>query len=120
MNACPGCGEPRGGRYEHAGSMFCWPCWVERTGLGALPAAPVKDPDWVLFRRTIIDALVAVDPSRFHYIDRNTIVGGCPLCGDGNVRADFHDKAPRADLACSSGCAELDIAHAIKNRKAAR
>jgi hypothetical protein len=117
---CPGCGEPRGGRYSHRGSAICWSCWCRRTGLGPLPAyAPTTDPEWVTFRKMIINAVWAVDRQRFVYIDQNTVVGACPLCVDGTVRVFFHGISAVADLECSFACVELDIAHAIRGRRAA-
>jgi hypothetical protein len=118
---CPDCGESLGGRYSHRGLVVCWPCWMKRTGLGPfLASSPTTDPEWAIFRRTIIDALWAIDPQRFHYLDQNTVVGACPLCLDGALRVFFHGTTPAADLKCSFGCAELDIAHAIPRRRAAR
>jgi hypothetical protein len=99
---CPDCGEQLGGRYKHQGRLVCWPC----TGLEALPAAPVRDPDWRRFRRHIIDAIAA---SGFHYVDQNTIVGACPACLAGNIRVEFHGLAPRATITCSLGCDDEEI-----------
>ncbi len=114
---CPGCSEPRGGRYRHNGRELCWPCWMSATGLGPLPGyQPAPDPEWVTFRKTIVDALWALDPQRFHYITVNRVAGACPACIDGRVRVDFCGRAPRADLVCSFGCPEFDIAHAIAAR----
>jgi hypothetical protein len=119
---CPDCGESLGGRYTTpGGAAVCWPCGCRRTGLGPLPAHDPKiDPEWAIFRRMIADALYAIDKWRFVYIDQNTVVGACPLCLDGRLRVFFHGTTPAADLQCSLGCAELDIAHAIPRRRAAR
>jgi hypothetical protein len=114
MSSCPACGELRGGRYQHGQTLVCWACWMARTGLGPLPPDPLPpDPDWVIFRKRIIDGIWAIDQQRFVYIDENTIGGGCPVCADGHVTVAFHGRAPRADITCSLGCAELDIAHAL-------
>jgi hypothetical protein len=40
MSACPGCGEPRGGRYSAGGVSVCWPCWCRRAGHDPLRADP--------------------------------------------------------------------------------
>ena len=114
VRPCPGCGEPRGGRYKHQGREVCWPC----TGLAALPATP--PPAEPTFRERILTALDAIDASRFMYIDKDRVVHVCPVCRAGlpeylSVR--FHGEAPRADLRCSLGCPELEIAHAIGERR---
>jgi hypothetical protein len=111
---CPDCGALRGGRYQHGQVQVCWSCWQARTGLGPLPPdLPTVDPDWVIFRKRIIDALWAVDSRRFVYVDEDTIGGACPVCITGHVRVYFHGRAARADISCSLGCVELDIAHAL-------
>jgi hypothetical protein len=118
--ACPSCGEPRGGRYQHHGRFVCWTC----TGLEPLPAdAPQKDPDWVIFRKAIIDTLWALDRQRFFYVDEDRIVAVCPVCRAGPpayLTVRFHGKAPRVDVRCSLGCAERDNASAILPRKVRR
>jgi hypothetical protein len=120
---CPDCGEARGGRYCYrlGHPDVCWPCWMARTGLGPIPAhRPTPEFEWVAFRMTIIDAIWAADQQRFAYVDENTIGGACPVCTAGHVRVDFHGTAARADLSCSLGCAEADIAHGIAGRRATR
>jgi hypothetical protein len=74
----------------------------------------------VIFRKRIIDALWTIDQQRFAYIDENTIGGRCPVCTTGHIRVDFHGTTPRADLSCSLGCAELDIARGLVGRRAIR
>lgn len=116
---CPDCGEPRGGRYlygDGSAAGVCWPCWMKRTGLGLLP----PDPPFVVFRKRIIDALCAIDKERFVYINEDKILGPCPICITGYVAVYFHGRAPRADITCSLGCAEADIARAIAGRRATR
>jgi hypothetical protein len=120
MSPCPDCGEVRGGRYRDAHDLVCWPCWMARAGVGPLPAdPPTVDPDWMVFRKKIVDALWAVDPLRFVYVDENRIGGRCPVCTDGHVRVDFHGTAPRADASCSRGCTEDDIARELAARRRA-
>jgi hypothetical protein len=90
---------------------------MERTGLGPLPAHQTPTlPGWAKYRRAVIGGLVAVDKRRFAYLDENTILGACPLCLDGTVRVFFHGVAPRADLVCSLGCDELEIANVVRPR----
>jgi hypothetical protein len=120
MSPCPDCGELRGGRYRLGHTEVCWCCWMKRTGIEPLPSHhPSSDPEWVSFRRTIIDALWAVDPQLFVYINEDTIGGRCPICATGHVRVNFHGRAARADISCSLGCSEIDIAHGIAGRRAA-
>jgi endogenous inhibitor of DNA gyrase (YacG/DUF329 family) len=120
MSPCPDCGENRGGRYSHGHDLVCWPCFMARTGIGPLPAnPPAVDPAWVVFRMALIGALWAVDPKRFVYVNEDRIGGRCPICATGHVTVDFHGTTPRADISCSLGCAEIDIAHGIAGRRAA-
>jgi hypothetical protein len=37
---CPGCGEPRGGRYPHGELNLCWPCYVQASGIDPSPRQP--------------------------------------------------------------------------------
>jgi hypothetical protein len=64
---------------------------------------------WVEFRKRIIRAL----SDGFLYIDADTFIATCPACTAGHVRVFFHGTAERADLTCSLGCAEADIARAV-------
>ena len=53
--------------------------------------------------------------------DRSRRVGVCPVCRAGPpayLWVRFHGKASRADLHCSLGCEERDIARAILSRRA--
>jgi hypothetical protein len=112
IKPCPGCGEPRGGRYPRGGQLVCWPC----SGLKFDTARRPAEPDWVAFRKRIIAALDRVDASRFAYINDDRIVHVCPACRAGlpeYLAVTFHGKTPRAELRCSSGCAEPAIARAI-------
>ena len=83
---------------------------MERTGITPLEPQAPRDPHWVTFRKRIIAALVRVDSERFWYLDENTCAGACPVCRSGWVTVSFHGTAPRADLACSLGCPEHEIA----------
>ena len=121
VHPCPKCGETLGGRYRHNGQMLCWPCW----GIDPYPAEPPRpaDPDWIHFRKAIIDALWTLDRDRFAYLDEDTIVGACPICAaelPEYLVVRFHGKAPRADVSCSLGCNGKAIARALGPRKARR
>jgi hypothetical protein len=78
-----------------------------------MPGSRIPRPDWQHFRFRIIDALIALDRSRFLYISRDWIMGRCPLCGRGALAVRWHGTTPRADLYCSNDCAERDIAEAL-------
>jgi hypothetical protein len=75
------------------------------------------------FRKTIVDAIWALDPARFWTLPGHTILGMCPIC-----KADlpeylvvrFHGQADRADLRCSLGCDEQDIGHALTSPRRVR
>ena len=111
VRPCPDCGELRGARYQHQGREVCWPC----TGLDPLPATPPPPPE-PSFRERILTALDEIDPRRFVYIDRDRVVHVCPVCRAGlpeYLAVRFHGEAPRADLVCSLGCPELEIADAL-------
>lgn len=60
----------------------------------------------VRFRDAIIRAL---GRERFNYLDEDTFVGTCPICGEA-VGVRFAGYAPRARLDCHSGCTEAEIA----------
>ncbi|MEA2152869.1 MAG: hypothetical protein QOI18_1102 [Solirubrobacteraceae bacterium] len=66
----------------------------------------------VHFRSRIIDALIETDARRFWYIESDIVAGACPVCG-AELGVRFHGLAPRADLTCNGGCAELQVAEAI-------
>jgi hypothetical protein len=70
----------------------------------------------VAFRSRIIDA-ITVDLDRFVYVNRDVVVGVCPVC-DGALTVVFHGLAARADLRCHVGCDEVEVYDEIK--KAAR
>jgi hypothetical protein len=79
-----------------------------------------SDPEWVRFRQHVVDAVYGVASRRFVYLDENTFIGACPVCIDGTVRVFFHGRAPRADVRCSLGCAEADLARVIGGLRRAR
>ena len=84
-----------------------------------LPAdTPQPDPEWVRFRKAIVSTLAALDRERFFYIDRDRVAGVCPVCRAGFLAVRFHGKACRADLHCSLGCDEREVARSILPRKA--
>lgn len=61
------------------------------------------------FRRALLDALDRfTKPSRFHYIDRDTVVVVCPAC-DSPMTVRFAGTALRADLTCHAGCQKDEI-----------
>ena len=93
---------------------------MKETGLGPLQPRQPVDPPWVMFRKSILGSLWAIDKTRFIYMDANTVLGPCPLCTDGTVRVDFKGSTPRADITCSLGCDEQDVGHALLGRSAAR
>jgi hypothetical protein len=74
------------------------------------------DPPWVVFRKRIIASLDRVDASRFVYLDEDRFVHICPVCLAGlpdYLVVRFHGKAPRADIKCSLGCPDDDLARAL-------
>lgn len=79
------------------------------------PPPPVPEPPWVKFRGKIIDRLLAASRERYMSLG-GRIIGMFPVC-----RADlpdhlfvrFHGEALRADLVCSLGCPEADLAAAF-------
>jgi hypothetical protein len=73
----------------------------------------LPSPDVIAFRSAIVDVVTA-DIDRFHYIDRDVLVGVCPVC-DLPLTVIFHGIAARADLICHSGCAESEIVDAIRS-----
>jgi hypothetical protein len=91
--------------------MVCWPC----AGYKVKDSRPPADPDWQQFRRKVIDGLVKLNREGFHYIDSGTVVGTCPVCREpaGYLAVTFHGRTPRADLVCSAGCDERDIARRL-------
>jgi hypothetical protein len=106
------CGESRGGRYQHGGQWVCWPC----SGLKPLEPPPVALLPGQQFRGRISDKLWALDKDRYWSLGDGHILGVCPVCRAGlpeylSVR--FHGRAARADLVCSLGCAEADLAAAF-------
>jgi hypothetical protein len=64
------------------------------------------------FRYRIIDGLLRPGASRFWYLDENTAIGVCSICGAA-VSVRFHGLAARGDLRCFGGCTEADVAAAI-------
>ena len=72
-------------------------------------------PEVVRFRAAIIDA-VGDSLGRFYYIDQDACLGVCPVC-DAALAVRFHGRAARADLACHGGCAEQEIADALRVRQ---
>jgi hypothetical protein len=120
--ACPDCGEPRGGRYRHARTLVCWPCWCRRTGHDPLATdPPASDPAWKAFRRAVIRALDRIDRSRFIYIDEVRIVHVCPVCQrrDGWLSVRFHGRTPSADIKCAMGCPAGELSRALGLEKSA-
>jgi hypothetical protein len=109
---CPGCGERQGGRYWRKGRWLCWPC----TGLKPEEPRPPTRPEWQQFRQGIIDKLLALDRERFWYIDSDRVIGECPVCRAAlpeYLAVRFHGIAARADLVCSLGCPDLQLAAAF-------
>lgn len=110
MTPCPKCGEPLGARYQHNGELVCWPC----TGLEPLPAAKPRPPD--PFRSKIADKLRALADDRVWFLYPDTMIGICPVCQarlPEHLTVRFHGLADRADLCCSLGCPEAEIAAAF-------
>ena len=63
--------------------------------------------------RARIHAAVGRDLERWSYIDADTWVAVCPVCGR-SLAVRFHGAAARADLHCGGGCTEGDILDTIK------
>lgn len=62
------------------------------------------------FRVQLIETLW--DDARFGYVDKDTFIGTCPVCGDA-IRVRFASRAPRADLRCQDGCTEAEPAERL-------
>ena len=118
---CPDCGEPLGARYSgRDGKRVCWSC----LGLGPLPADPApQGPEWMQFRTRIIDGLWQLDRDRFVYLDKDRVLGACPVCAAAlpeYLVVRFHGETPRADIRCSLGCDERTVLRALRPKKAKR
>ena len=111
---CPECGEPLGGRYGD--ERLCWPCWCKRYPEPPRPRQAPGCPEWQRFRRRIIGALDRVESERFVYIDEDRIVHVCPVCEaelPEYLVVRFHARAPRAEIRCSLGCPDGELARAF-------
>jgi hypothetical protein len=109
---CPKCGEPHGGRYPVGGRWLCWPC----TGIAPERPRPPALTDWQRFRKQILDVLWRLDRSRFMYLDEDRCAGACPVCRAAlpeHLAVRFHGVAPRADIVCSLGCPDDELATAF-------
>jgi hypothetical protein len=78
------------------------------------PAQP--EPDWVLFRERIIARLNRIDRSRFFYIEGDRMAHVCPVCQspDGWLSIHFLERTPTADIQCSLGCSDDELARALR------
>jgi hypothetical protein len=71
----------------------------------------------IRFRTELLDLLDRWTPlERFHYVDEDTCVVVCPVCG-GALAVRFAGRAPRADLGCHGGCSEQEVLAALKGAR---
>lgn len=70
------------------------------------------------FRSDLIDRLDRFTPAeRFFYIDADTVVMVCPVCG-GGLAVRFAGYAPRADLEClEHGCTEDEVVARLREAR---
>lgn len=67
-------------------------------------------PEAIRFRELVINALW--DPARLGYLDEDSFVGTCPICGAA-VAVHFAGHASRAALKCHGGCTEAEVAAVV-------
>ena len=74
-----------------------------------------QDPEWVTFRRRLLDRLDRIDASRFVYIDASRVVHICPVCRahDGWLLVRFVGRTPTAEIKCSMGCPAEELVRAL-------
>ena len=87
---------------NYDGRGKCWACM--RVPSKRKPKR--RDPEWIGFRKGIIDALLR--DGSFFYVDPDRIAGRCPICGD-PLHVRFIGRTPAADFVCQRGCDELKI-----------
>src|SRR5579871_919899 len=62
----------------------------------------------IAFRATVLDR-IADDKGGVGYIDRDRVIGRCPICS-GSLSVAFAGPAPRiAAIRCSTGCSRHDL-----------
>ena len=69
------------------------------------------DPDWIVFRKSVIAKMLR--DGAFHYIEHDRLAGGCPVCRRGVLGVRFIGRTPAANFICHSGCGQDAIAERL-------
>ena len=117
VKPCSTCGEPPGGRYATAGC--CWPCWGNATPSRRGRARRRGAPSGRSSARRSSPRSTASTPAGSR---TSTTRGSCTSARSVEaalpeyVAVTFHGQAARAELRCSLGCTEEEIAPALGMR----